>query len=120
MTACPAFEDRLLDYHDLAPSDRETVDAHLAGCTDCRDYLQMLSEVDAAFSSRLGETRLASRQLAEVRERIASHIPVGRVTKLPEWLDFAAACAVCAFGYGLAWQSGLIAYLVATLSSSPN
>ena len=120
MTACSAFEDRLLDYRDLAPSDRQTVDAHLAGCTDCRDYLQMLSEVDAAFSSGLRETTLAPQRLAALRELIASDIPVGRVTKLPEWLDFAAACAVCAFGYGLARQSGLIAYLISILSSSPN
>lgn len=120
MTACPAFEDRLLDYRDLAPLDRQAVDAHLAGCPDCRDYVQMLSEVDAAFSSQVRATRLAPRRLAEVRERIASDIPVGRVTRLPEWLDFAAACAVCAFGYGLVWQSGLIAYLVYTLSTSPN
>jgi anti-sigma factor RsiW len=120
VTACSAFEDRLLDYRDLAALDRQAVDAHLAGCPDCRDYLQMLSVVDAAFSSQLRETTLAPRQLTEIRERIASDIPVGRVTTLPEWLDFAAACAVCAFGYGLAWQSGLIAYLVSTLPASPN
>ena len=120
MTACPAFEDRLLDYRDLAPLDRRTVDAHLAGCTDCRDYLQILTDVDAAFSAQLRGTTLAPRQLADVRERIASDRPVGRVTRLPEWLDFAAACAVCAFGYGLAWQSGLIAYLISTLSASPD
>ena len=120
MTACPAFEDRLLDHRDLAPFDRQAVDEHLAGCTGCRDYLQTLAEVDAAFSSQLRAMTLAPRQLADVRERIASDIPVSRVTGLPEWLDFAAACAVFAFGYGLAWQSGLIAYLVSTLSSSPH
>ena len=120
MSACPAFEDRLLDYRDLAPPDRQAVDAHLAGCPDCREYAQMLSEVDAAFSSQLRATTIAPRRLGEVRERIASDPPVSRVTILPEWLDFAAACAVCAYGYGLAWQSGLIAYLVSILSSSPN
>jgi hypothetical protein len=55
-----------------------------------------------------------------VRRQTGSMRPVVRTSRLPEWLDFVAACAVCAFGYGLAWQSGVIAYLFSALSASPN
>ena len=120
MSACPAFEDRLLDYDDLPSTDRSTVDAHLTDCPGCREYLQLLSEVDASLSASLREARLESQRLVDVRQLIAAETPVAAVSRLPEWLDFVAACAVFAFGYGLAWQTGLIAYLVSTLSSSPN
>ena len=120
MSACPAFEDRLLDYAELAPLERQAVDAHLAGCARCRDYQQALGDVDAMFSSQLRDVTLDARHLAGVRERVAKDIPVGRVTKLPEWLDFAAACAVGVFGYALLTQTGLLTYLMYALSSPAN
>jgi hypothetical protein len=36
---------------------------------------------------------------------------VARPSRLPEWMDFVAAGAVCAFGYGLAWQTSVFAYI---------
>ena len=120
MTACPAFEERLLDYRELAPLDRHGVDEHLAGCAACREYLRTLEDVDAAFASQLRGMRLDPHRLDDVRERIASDLPVGRVTKLPEWLDFAAACAVGVFGYTLLTQTGLLAYFISTLASPAN
>jgi protein-L-isoaspartate O-methyltransferase len=41
--------------------------------------------------------------------------PIGRMTRLPEWLDFLAASAVLAFAGGLGWQSGLFALVVNAL-----
>jgi anti-sigma factor RsiW len=120
MNACRAFEDRLLDYGELPPADRLPVDAHLSGCLACREYVRMLAEVDAALSASQHVTRLEGWRLPDVRQLIAADTPVAAVSKLPEWLDFAAACAVFVFGYGLAWQTGLIAYLASTLSSSAN
>jgi hypothetical protein len=49
------FTDRLSDYldgEDLSPDDRRTIDAHLAGCAECRSTLAELREV-AAFGSSL-------------------------------------------------------------------
>ena len=117
MIACPAFEDRLLEYRELAPLDRQDVNEHLAGCTACREYLDTLEDVDATFSSQLRGMRLGAHRLDGIRERISSDIPVGRVTTLPEWLDFAAAGAICAFGYTFAWQTGVFAYVVMALFS---
>lgn len=40
---------------------------------------------------------------------------VARVSRVPEWMDFVAASAVCAVGYAVAWQTGLIAYVVTSI-----
>jgi anti-sigma factor RsiW len=120
MSACPAFEDRLLEYDELPSTDRITVDAHLTICPGCREYLQLLGEVDAALFASLRDARFAGQRFVDMRQLVAADTPVAAVSRLPECLDFVATCAVFAFGYGLAWQTGLIAYLVSTLSSSPN
>jgi anti-sigma factor RsiW len=118
MNACPDFEDRLLDYADLTGSDRLDVDAHLAACPACREYLSALREIDAALTSRVAGIRLDPQQYRNVAQ-LTRAIPVARLSRLPEWLDFVAACAVCAFGYGMLWQSGIVAYLADVLLASP-
>ena len=118
MNACPDFEDRLLDYADLSGGERLDVDAHLAACPDCREYLLTLREMDDALRSRVAAIRLDPGQYRNVA-RFARAIPVARISGLPEYLDFVAACAVCAFGYGLLWESGVAAYLAEVLLSSP-
>jgi hypothetical protein len=79
-----------------------------------------LDEVDAALFALLRDARFKGQRFVDMRQLVAADTPVAAVSRLPECLDFVAACAVFAFGYGLAWQTGLIAYLVSTLSSSPN
>ena len=117
MKVCQDFEDRLLDYADLRGSERLDVDAHLAACPACREYLSTLREMDAALTSHVAGIRLDPQQYRSVARR-ARAIPVARISRLPEWLDFVALCAVCAFGCGVLWQSGIAAYLVAALFSS--
>jgi len=118
MSACQDFEERLLDYADLSGGERLNVDAHLAACPGCREYLSTLHEIDAALTSRVAAIRLHPQQYRNVA-RLTRAIPVARLSRLPEWLDFVAACAVCAFGYGLLWQSGIAVYLADVLFSSP-
>jgi anti-sigma factor RsiW len=50
---CQEIETNLLDYHDnvLPPSQRAEVEAHLAGCADCRVFAQELRKLDAALST---------------------------------------------------------------------
>jgi len=59
------------------------------------------------------ESRESAANLAAVQPHI------GRISRLPEWLDFVAAGAVLAFAGGLAWQAGLFAAVVSALSLSP-
>ena len=117
MTPCAAFEDRLIDYVDLAAADRAVVDDHVAGCSACRQFLATLQEIDTQLTADVRAIRLNPDRYAEVRRQVETTMPVARASHLPEWLDFVAAVAVCAFGYTLAWQTGIFAYVVMALFS---
>jgi anti-sigma factor RsiW len=115
MTPCAAFEDRLIDYPDLHPDDCAAVNEHVADCLACRGYLATLREIDAKLMADVGSIRMNPARYAEVKRQTERTVPVRRASRLPECLDFAAASAVCAFGYTLAWQTGLFAYVVMAL-----
>jgi anti-sigma factor RsiW len=117
--ACAAFEDRLIDYDELVAEERAGVDIHLLGCPSCREYLSLLREIDATLAVQVRALHLNPRRVAEIRHSVASAEPIGRISRLPEWLDFVAAGAVLAFAGGLAWQAGLFAAVVSALSLSP-
>lgn len=115
MKACAAFEDRLVDYRDLPSRDRREVDEHLKGCAACRQYLAVLQEIDSALAAQVRQIRIDPRRYAAVRRQTSVAMPMSKASRLPEWLDFVAASAVCAFSYALAWQTGLFAYLAAAV-----
>jgi hypothetical protein len=48
---CAAFEDLLTGYAELATGERQRADAHLAGCGDCREYLETLAALDRELSA---------------------------------------------------------------------
>ena len=109
MSACIAYEDRLLEYAELSPHDRHAIGQHLATCEGCRRYLTILEEVEIELMAHASGVRLDQQLLAGVRQRIAGDVPVARLSKWPEWLDFVAATAVLALMAGLVWTSGLLA-----------
>jgi anti-sigma factor RsiW len=113
--ACAAFEDRLIDYDDLSAEDRFEVDEHLTGCASCREYLTVLREIDVTLSAQVRLVHLDPQRVTELRQMVTATEPIGRMTRLPEWLDFLAASAVLAFAGGLGWQSGLFALVVNAL-----
>jgi anti-sigma factor RsiW len=117
--ACAAFEDRLIDYDELVAADRANVDTHLQGCPACREYLSLLREIDATLAVQVRAVHLNPQRVAEIRQSVAHAEPIGRISRLPEWLDFVAAGAVLAFAGGLAWQAGLLAAVVSALNLSP-
>jgi len=117
MTPCAAFEDRLLEYDELSAADRRDVDAHVAGCGACHEYLELLREVDAALTAEVRGIRIDPRRYDAVKKQAMSAAPLTRVTRLPEWMDFVAAGAVCAFASAVAWQTGLLAYVLMALFS---
>ena len=119
MKACAAFEDRLIDYDELVADERAVVDTHLQGCPSCREYLSILREIDATLAVQVRAVQLNPQRVAEIRESVAHAEPIGRISRLPEWLDFVAAGAVLAFAGGLAWQASLFAAVVSALSLSP-
>lgn len=119
MKACAAFEDRLIDCDELVAEEKAVVETHLQGCPACREYLSLLREMDAALSVQVRAVHLNPQRVAEIRQSVAHAEPIGRISRLPEWLDFVAAGAVLAFAGGLAWQAGLFAAVVSALSLSP-
>jgi anti-sigma factor RsiW len=119
VTACTAFEDRLIDYDELLSEERADVDTHLQGCPSCREYLSVLREIDAALSVQVRAVHLNPHRVAAIRESVAHAEPIGRISRLPEWLDFVAAGALLAFAGGLVWQAGVFAAVVNALSLSP-
>ena len=112
MSPCPAFEDRLLDYEALSAAERHDVDAHTNGCASCRQYLVLLREVDAALTAEVRGIHIPPQRYDTILHQVMAAPPVARVSRLPEWMDFVAAGAVCAFGGAVAWQTGLITYVV--------
>lgn len=118
MSACAAFEDRLVDYDELGPEGRVEVDQHLRGCSSCLEYLAMLREIDRTLSARVRSVHLDPQRVTDVRQFTAAE-PIARVSRLPEWLDFVAAAAVLAFAGGVAWQAGLFVAVLNALSVAP-
>lgn len=82
---CASFEDRLLDYHELSAGERSSIDAHLAECAGCREYLDVLGGIDA--------------QLAKLYSgaRIGAEIRLDKPSFIPEILDFLGWASVLAF-----------------------
>ena len=117
MNPCPAFEDRLIDYDDLALEERREVDDHLPGCSGCREYLAMLRDIDATLSAHVRRVHLDSERLTEIRRQATAAAPISRLSRMPEWLDFVGAAAFLAFASGLAWQAGLFVAVVNALSA---
>ena len=112
MKPCAAFEDRLIDYDELVADEKVVVDTHLQGCPSCREYLTLLREIDSTLAAHAREIHLDPRRSADIRQIVTTSPPIARVTRLPEWLDFVAAAAICAFTYGFAWQAGVFEYVV--------
>ncbi len=86
MSDCPEWEDLLT----------EDSGDHAAHCPKCRDLLESLARVDATFESAFAGV-CAPRELeVAVISRISGIQREGRVTMLPEILDFIAWAAALA------------------------
>ena len=114
--ACAAFEDRLIDYAELSPTDRIAVDDHLQGCDSCREYATALRDIETMLVARIHSVHLDPSRQDDARRVIATTKPVGRITRLPEWLDFVAAGALLAFSSAFAWQAGMVAAVLKALT----
>jgi len=93
--ACAAFEDRLLDYHEMAAAERAALDVHLAECAACREYLEVLAALDAGLTDLYAGARVS----AEFRNAMAGLTPQ-KLSWIPELLDFLGWTAVIAFLFG--------------------
>jgi hypothetical protein len=82
---CGSYEDRLLDYDELSAGERELIDAHVAACIGCREYLEVLTGIDAQLTQVYGGAR------------IGTEIRLHKPSFIPEVLDFLGWASVIAF-----------------------
>ncbi|HEY1756517.1 MAG TPA: zf-HC2 domain-containing protein [Bryobacteraceae bacterium] len=98
---CAAFEDLVRGYDDLPAGERRNVDAHLAVCSDCRDYVETLAALDRELVSFYDGFHLRNGFAANVvsRARVyqpSAYQPPRRPSAWPEVLDFCGWAAIVA------------------------
>jgi len=98
---CPEFEDPILEYCEgaISPAGRARVEAHLAGCGECRAYLETERELDRLLARSIPRPALSPAFGHRLAVRIAGERPAPRFRRLPRVLDW--------IGYlGLAFLAG--------------
>ena len=84
---CEAFEDLLNGYSELDAAARAAVDAHLAACTGCCDFLETLAALDQSLTALYA---------AAEPSRAFNPASVKQPSAIPEILDFVGWAAVAA------------------------
>jgi hypothetical protein len=107
MTTHDDWTDRLSEYldGDLSHAERTALEAHLAGCGDCRAVLGELRAV-VATARTLPDLPPAHDLWAGIAERTEGVVPFRprAPRRLPEWTRLAAAAAIfAAVGSGVTW-----------------
>lgn len=101
--ACAEFEERLLEYAELANGEQALVDAHAAHCSHCREFFEALHTVDSQLTAQLGGREVTAGFATAVRRRVryeGSAAP----SLVPELLDFVGWGAIVALLGMLAWR----------------
>ncbi len=96
--SCATLREHLPDFAAgrLSDAERRTVEAHLAGCAECREELELVSML---FSTR-------ARVPEGLHERVVDALADGRraARRRPAWALSAAAVAAIALGIGVATE----------------
>jgi anti-sigma factor RsiW len=97
---CAAFEDLLSGYDELTSGQRQSVNAHLAVCADCREHLAALAALDRELAALYQGLQPHAGFAAGVLSRTAAiHKPLGQPhppSAWPEVLDFCGWAAIVA------------------------
>ena len=101
--ACTEFQDRLLAHTELSDDERASVDTHVAGCPECREFLETLHLVDSALTAKFARCEVSGAFSTTVRQRIRRAAPIPRPSLIPELLDFVGWGAIVALAALLAW-----------------
>jgi len=101
--ACAEFEQLLLEYPELENGARARVDAHVAQCSGCREFLDALLVVDSQLTAEFAGQEVSASFAPAVHQRVQSAAPLARPSLVPELLDFAGWGAIAALAGLLAW-----------------
>lgn len=81
---CDQYQERILDSEQLTPGERESVDAHIRVCPQCRKVARAWWALDSALTQQLRAPALSAGFDAQLRQRIASEPPAASPTGLDE------------------------------------
>jgi anti-sigma factor RsiW len=93
---CAAFEDLLSGYEELTSSQRQSVNAHLAVCADCREYVETLADLDRELSALYEGLQPPPGFAAGVVSRASALKQPRPLSAWPEVLDFCGWAAIVA------------------------
>lgn len=93
---CQEFEDRLAMYDELGSDERETIGTHVAQCTDCRDFLSAVAEVDNALQAAFAESTVSADFSKQVAQKLLDQATLQGPSWIPEMLDAIGWAAVIA------------------------
>jgi anti-sigma factor RsiW len=87
--ACPEFEDLILDYCEGAssPADSALLEAHIAACLPCREYLSQQQELDLRLTKSLPRPSLSPAFAGNLAARIAVEHRAPRFRRVARVLD---------------------------------
>jgi len=107
---CAEFEDRLLDYAELASDARSRLDVHVSACAECREFLDALCTVDAGLTAQFrGNPSVSAAFASAVRQRVRQKTPLARPSLVPELLDLVGwGAAVSLLGLMAWWFSPVL------------
>jgi hypothetical protein len=100
---CAEFEERLLEYAELANGERASVDAHAAQCASCREFLEALRTVDSQLTAQLTGLEVTPAFAPAVRRRVRLEGSAAPPSLVPELLDFVGWGAILALVGLLVW-----------------
>jgi predicted anti-sigma-YlaC factor YlaD len=100
---CMVWGDLLLDYSELPADERQAADAHLAGCADCREYLETMAHLETGLVELYSGTKVSPAFRSEVRACLNAGIGLEQPSVLPEVLDFIGWAGIIAAIVCLAW-----------------
>lgn len=139
--SCEEIESRILDYNEnqVSPAQREEVEAHLAGCADCRMFTRQLRQLDATLSAgvkvpalpadfdrrlqariQAAPTALSEAQRAERKRRLQAEFEAEMT--LIRWKAFTPATLLSHLTWpiALAATAGWLAWLFTSQGMSPS
>lgn len=118
---CAELHDLLLEYAELVGDTRARVDAHVAQCSGCREFLEALCAVDAELSAEIGgHSEVSATFQSAVRTRVRRESSV-RPSPIPELLDLIGWGAILTLIGLLAWWiSPLVPVSIAKAAVTPN
>jgi anti-sigma factor RsiW len=99
---CPDFEERLLEYDELTAGGQDAVDAHLAGCGDCRAFFSVLHDMDTALTAAFADRHVSPVFADRVSQKLRAQAPPRRPSMIPEVLDATGWAGVVAIVLWLA------------------